>query len=70
MQIVKGYYDNGDIILTEKINRYKGEIVVIFPTKSNDERDSKRAAFLGCMKGQGWISEDFNEPIDVMEDYM
>ena len=70
MQIVKGFYDDGDIVLTERINKYKGEIVVIFPVETDGIRKNKRAAFLGCMKGQGWISEDFNEPIDVMEDYM
>ena len=70
MQIVKGFYDNGDIVLAERINKYKGDIVVIFPVEIDNERDKKRAAFLGCMKGQGWISEDFNEPIDVMKDYM
>jgi len=70
MQIVKGFYDNGNIVLLDKISKYKGEVVVIFPIESNSEKNNKRAAFLGCMKSQGWISEDFNEPVDVMEDYM
>ena len=84
MQIVKGFYDNGDIVLGEKINKYRGEIVVIFPIESIesiessnevnyrdvDKINNKRASFLGCLKGKGWISDDFNEPIDVMEDYM
>ena len=71
MQIVKGFYDDGNIVLVEKISEYKGEIVVIFPIGNKDDANGcERAAFLGCMKGRGWVSDDFNDPIDDMEDYM
>ena len=30
----------------------------------------KRKSFLGCMKGEIWISDDFNDPIKEMAEYM
>ena len=72
MQIVKGFYDNGVIVLDEKMSsyRYKGEIAVIFPAEIDSEKNNKRAAFLGCMKEQGWIADDFDEPLEEMKEYM
>jgi len=35
-----------------------------------EEIGQRRRAALGCMKGQIWISDDFDEPLEEMREYM
>ena len=30
----------------------------------------KRLAFMNCMKGKVWIADDFDEPLEDMQEYM
>ena len=30
----------------------------------------KRLAFMGCMEGEFWMSDDFDDPIEEMREYM
>ena len=52
-------------------------IVTLTPIeKSQDESKDyekirqKRLAFMGCMEGEFWMSDDFDDPIEEMRDYM
>ena len=35
-----------------------------------EEIRRKRLAFLGCMNGEVWMSDDFDEPLEEMKEYM
>ncbi|MCL2015562.1 MAG: DUF2281 domain-containing protein [Defluviitaleaceae bacterium] len=69
MQAIKGFYKHdGSITLSQSVGDYTGEIVVVFPKKTKPKYTV--ADLMGCMKGQGWIADDFNEPIEEMAEYM
>ena len=67
---IKGYYDEGMIILTEPPPvKTKTEVMVTFLTGDvNITRGIKRK--LGGLEGQVTIPGDFNEPLDDLKDYM
>ena len=35
-----------------------------------EEIRQKRLAFIGCMEGNVWIADDFDEPLEEMKEYM
>ena len=35
----------------------------------NDIGEKRRALF-GCMKGKSWVSDDFDEPLEEMREYV
>jgi len=42
-------------------------------TRSKEELEAireRRLAALGCMNGEIWMADDFDEPLDVMKEYM
>ena len=63
---IKGTYENGQITLDEKppINHKVRVIVTIL-----DEVEKPKIQF-GRTKGNFWISEQFNDPIEDLKDYM
>ena len=67
---VKGYYENGKIVLQEEPPvTEKTEVVVTFLTeKIENIISSKRIP--GGLKGKVSIPDDFNEPLDDLKDYM
>jgi len=51
-----------------------GEIRILPLQESEENRletiRQKRLAFMGCMDGQVWMSDDFDEPLEEMREYM
>lgn len=67
---VKGFYENGKIVLDElpKTDE-KMEVIVTF-TKEIKEQPKQKRQF-GSAKGiLKYMSPDFNEPLDELKDYM
>jgi len=67
---VKGFYENGKIVLDElpKTDE-KMEVIVTF-TKEIKEQPKQKRQF-GSMKGIVIrMDDDFNEPLDDLKDYM
>jgi len=75
---VKGYMENGQFFPEhqEKSKTGRFDVTVIFhepSEKTNEELEEirqKRLAFFGCMEGKIWISDDFDAPLEEMEEYM
>ena len=67
---IKGYYDQGQIILDEVPPvKNKTEVMVTFLTEEIAEsRDTKRK--LGGLEGKVNIPDDFNAPLEDLKDYM
>jgi hypothetical protein len=84
MEAVKAYYDGVSFIPLSPIKAKKNQtaIITILDVDENDifprnaevreveEIRQKRLAFLGCMNGQVWMADDFDEPLDDMKEYM
>ena len=67
---IKGYYENGKIILKEEPPvTEKTEVIVTFLTEKN-ETDPNKKRTPGGLKGRVTLPEDFNDPIDDLKDYM
>jgi len=66
---IKGYYEKGQIILKEDphINT-KTEVIVTFLPNEKTHQSGKR--ILGLLEGKIKVSDDFNDPIDDLKDYM
>lgn len=66
---IKGYYEEGHIILTEDAPVHsKTNVIVTFLT---DERQPiKKKRVTGGLKGNATLPDDFNEPLDDLKDYM
>ena len=65
---IKGYYENGKVILREEAPvRDRTEVIVTFldtPTNNFKQRVP------GGLKGKVTIPDDFNEPLEDLKDYM
>ena len=80
LQTVQGYFqDNKFVPLQDAVIHNHVEVFVVFtnkPMPANDivnEEDSLCANFplFGCAKNKGgWISDDFDAPLEEMEEYM
>ena len=44
-----------------------GPVILTFTPAKEEE---KRVPVFGCAKGQFWMAEDFNEPLEDFKDYM
>jgi hypothetical protein len=65
---VKGYYQQGKVTLLEDAPVHsKSEVKVIFET---EDAPAPKKRIPGSLKGKIWISDDFNEPLDDLKDYM
>jgi len=84
MQAVKGYVENGRFYpiigkVAHSPKRVKA-ILTILDESSNFNKDEggedfesirqARLTFKGSMKGKIWMSDDFNEPLEEMREYM
>jgi hypothetical protein len=69
---VKGTYDNGQIIWDETPPVQKRtKVIVTFLEESLTARpDQKKKREGGSMRGEVWMSDGFNEPLDDLNDYM
>lgn len=66
---IKGYYEEGKVILTEEPPvTEKTEVVVVFPTEEKKGELKKRK--LGTLKGLGTIPDDFDKPLDELKEHM
>ena len=66
---IKGTYHNGQIILDEKppIQERTKVVVTFLEPEMGSPRKPRKA---GSLAGRGSIPADFNEPLDVLSDYM
>ncbi len=70
---IKGVYDEGKIILCEDPPvKSRAEVMVTFLEEQSEEKapPQKKGIILGMLEGKIRISDDFNEPLDDLKDYM
>ena len=67
---IEGVYENGQVILTENPpQKSKAKVLITFIEEIKPNiTPTKRP--LGTMKGTVKMSEDFNDSIDALKDYM
>ena len=66
---IEGIYENGHITLNELPKDIKkAQVKVIFEEEENIEKTGKRK--LGIFKGTIKMSDDFDEPLDELKEYM
>ena len=74
MLAIKGTYDNGKLILNEKAPMDNAEVIVVFNVNnvSDIEKSIKkpRSESRGVFKGKIRMSNDFDEPLEEMKEYM
>ena len=64
---IKGYYEEGRIILTEDAPVHsKTDVIVTFLT--DELKPAKRIR--GSLNGKIELSDDFNEPLEDLKEYM
>ena len=69
LQTVKGYFEKGQIILTEEAPVHsKTDVIVTFLSSDAEVKKGKRIP--GALKGLVSTPDDFNEPLDDLKDYM
>jgi len=80
MYAIKALYDGTGFQPMQPIPvKEKYDVVITFIEPAKNETTKKNAAIpgklprssiKGALKGKVWLSSDFNEPIDVMREYM
>jgi hypothetical protein len=65
----KGYYENGEIFLNEAVPvTVKTEVIIVFLSDDDEQITGKRIP--GGLSEMGTIPDDFNEPLEDLQDYM
>ena len=65
-----------DLITTEKVKvNQVGEMVQLMPVKDGASREVSPprrpvSEFVGLLEGKVWMSDDFDEPLEEMREYM
>lgn len=68
---VEGIYENGQIIWSEPPPVHKKtKVMVTFLEEIGPLPSTLKPRVGGTMKGEIWMSEDFNEPLDDLKKYM
>ena len=78
MQAIKAIYDGVNFKPKQPVpvsGQYEVIITFVEPLNADKEHDNqaKRRPFSelkGILKGKVWMSDDFNEPIEEMKEYM
>ena len=78
MYAVKAIHDGVNFKPKQPISvKGKYEVVITFLEPVSDDAASEkqtkrrpRSEIIGCLKGKVWISDDFNDPIDELKEYM
>jgi len=78
MYAVKAIYDGANFQLKQPISiegKYEVIITFIEPFRENSVADEPPkvlplSELKGLLKGKVWMSEDFNEPLEEMKEYM
>ncbi len=67
---IKGIYKNGQIILDEQPDlKEETKVVVTFLEQTLKDR-SKKSIRIGSLEGLFTVPDDFDEPLDDLNDYM
>jgi hypothetical protein len=67
---IKGYYENGQVIL-EELPTTNGRVDVIITFTEELKEQPKQKRQFGSMKGLILkMDDDFNDPLDDLKDYM
>lgn len=66
---VRGIYENGQVILDEPLPTQHAKVIVTI-IEEIEEKAILEKRPLGTMKGTIWMSDDFNEPLDDLKEYM
>lgn len=68
METVRGIYENGQVTLmgTPPVQS-RTEVIVTFPNAVPKKLKKRKA---GVLSGISQMSDDFNDPIDDLKDYM
>ena len=67
---IEGTYDNGRVLLDEKPPfSKKTKVLITFLEEDISEKQPKKLRKAGRLAGQIWTADDFNEPLDDLEDY-
>ena len=68
---IKGIYENGRLTLLEPApNVEKAEVLVTFLEEAGNNYSAKRGVKLGSLEGKYSLPDDFNDPIDDLNEYM
>ena len=69
---INGIYENGNFVLQETPpTNKKTKVVIMFMEELDSPKPSKKGVKLGSLAGQGYsISDDFNEPLEDLKDYI
>ena len=75
---VNGYFDGSHIVMTENVTLRKGQNVIItFDTGADTrkplgyyEDGTPYYRKAGMFKGQGWMADDFDAPLDEFKEYV
>ena len=78
MFAVKAIYDGVGFIPKQPISvtgTYEVVITFLEPveyadTDAEPKKKRSRSEIIGCLKGKVWISDDFNDPIEELKEYM
>ena len=79
MQAINAIYDGSTFKARQPIpvkGQYKVVITFLEPLREtiaseiNQPKKRPLSELRGILKGKVWMSDDFNEPLDVMEEYM
>ena len=68
---IKGTYDHGKIILNEEPPVVtKAEVIITFLIEEEQKNMEQKKRIIGGMEGKVNLPDDFNEPLDDMNEYM
>ena len=70
MLTVKGIYQDGKLILEEPVDTEKGYKVFVTFVEEMAFANQSKTRRIGGLGGKVWMSDDFNEPLDDLKDYM
>ncbi len=71
MLIIEGTYENGQIVLNEQPKTLtKAKVAVHFKEEAAENKGTVKISPLGILKGAFTISDDFDEPLDDLKEYM
>jgi hypothetical protein len=65
---IKGVYDNGKIVLEEKPNIEKTNVLVTLLETTDTKKSGQRV--FGTLKGKIKIHDDFDAPLVELKEYM
>lgn len=68
---VRGIYENGQIQLQEKpVFKTKKKVIVVFEEEDIAAAKQEPTVHFGLLKGKVSLPNEFNEPLDDLNEYM